>query len=296
MTEIRVGGVPEHFNIPWEIAQNNNLCNLDNININFIKIAGGTGEMLSSLKANKLDVIVAVTESLIAGIAKEKDIDIRLIGTYVESPLIWAVSVSPNNNGDTIKTLEDLRSKRIGISRYGSGSHTMSYVLANQYHIDPNEFIFVVKRDFEGLRQGIRDNEIDAFMWETFMTKPYYDSGVLRKLGEIKTPWPAFSFSSTIEYITKNKVLLEKLLRTIEKATSIFTSQQEEYSKVISERFGLKQEDAIQWFKTVKFSANSTFSLYNLNNTVNILISCGTLSSNVEVKTLYDSSLLNLTS
>jgi len=294
MTEIRVGGVPEHFNIPWEIAQNKNLCNIDGININFIKIAGGTGEMLSSLKANKLDVIVAVTESLIAGIAKEKDSDIRLIGTYVESPLIWAVSVSPNNL-DTIKTLEDLRNKRIGISRYGSGSHTMSYVLANKYHIDPNEFKFVVKRDFEGLRQGIRDNEIDAFMWETFMTKPYYDSGVLRKLGEIKTPWPAFSLSSTKEYITKNKLLLEKLLRTIEKATSIFTNQQEEYSKVLSERFGLKQEDAIQWFKTVKFSANSNFSLDNLNNTVNILINCGTLSSDVEVKTLYDSSLLSLT-
>jgi len=286
MSEIRVGGVPEHFNIPWEIAQNKGLFASNNLNIDFIKIPGGTGEMISSLKANKLDIVVAVTESLIAGIAKEKDADIRLIGTYVESSLIWGVSVSPKS-ADTIKTLADLHGKRIGISRFGSGSHTMSYVMANLNHIDSKDFTFVVKSNFEGLRQGIRDNEIDAFLWETFMTKPYYDSGVLRKLGEIKTPWPAFSFAATKNYIANNKSLVEKLFRTIEKATLIFINGQQEYSKVLSERFGLTPEDAIQWFKTVKFSENSSVSVETISNIMNILINCGTLNSNVEVKNLY---------
>jgi len=291
MSEIRVGGVPEHFNIPWEIAQSKGLFANNNLNIEFIKIPGGTGEMISSLKANNLDVVVAVTESLIAGIAKEKDSNIRLIGTYVESPLVWAINVSPNS-ADTIKTLADLHGKRIGISRYGSGSHTISYVMANFYHIDPKDFTFVIKRDFEGLRQGIRDNEIDAFMWETFMSKPYFDSGVLRKLGEIKAPWPAFSFAATKNYIENNRHLLEKLFRVIEKATLIFIAEQKEYSKVLSERFGLTLEDAIQWFKTVTFSGNSSLSVETINNIVNILINCGTLSSNIEVKSLYESIIL----
>lgn len=51
---------------------------------------GGTGQLISALKANEIDVAIALTEALITGIVK-KTAEYKLVGTYVTSSLNWAV-------------------------------------------------------------------------------------------------------------------------------------------------------------------------------------------------------------
>lgn len=70
---------------------------------------------MSRLKANELDVAIALTESLIAGIAKQTA-EFKLVGTYVTSPLNWAVIVGKESRYEKIA---DLRGEKIGISRIG---------------------------------------------------------------------------------------------------------------------------------------------------------------------------------
>lgn len=41
---------------------------------------------------------------------------------------------------------------------------------------------------------GVDSGAIDAFMWEVFTTKPWFDRKELQYLGEVPTPWPAFVF------------------------------------------------------------------------------------------------------
>ena len=85
--------------------------------------AGGTGQIMSRLKANEIDVAIALTESLIAGIAKQTA-EFKLVGTYVTSPLNWAVIVGKESK---YQKLEDLRGEKIGVSRIGRcvrGGHT----------------------------------------------------------------------------------------------------------------------------------------------------------------------------
>ena len=47
--------------------------------------------MISALKNGEVDVVVALTEGLVKDITTT-DSPIRLLGTYVESPLCWAIS------------------------------------------------------------------------------------------------------------------------------------------------------------------------------------------------------------
>jgi len=54
-------------------------------------------------------------QSLIAGIAK-KTAEFKLVGTYVTSPLNWAVIVGKESK---YQSLADLRGEKIGISRIG---------------------------------------------------------------------------------------------------------------------------------------------------------------------------------
>ena len=67
----------------------------------------------------------------------------------------------------------------IGISRLGSGSHTMGFYLAQLIGIPYDNLSFIVANNFAGLREGIRTGVFDIFLWERFTTKPYFDSGEL---------------------------------------------------------------------------------------------------------------------
>jgi len=76
---------------------------------------GGTGQVMSRIKSSEIDVAIALTESLLAGIAK-KTAEFKLVGTYVTSPLQWAVIVG---KASKYEKLADLKGEKIGISRIG---------------------------------------------------------------------------------------------------------------------------------------------------------------------------------
>ncbi len=80
-----------------------------------------SGVMLEKLEKNEVDIAITVTDGFIAGKASGKPIEIA--GTFVSSPLIWAVACNIQN---TIQSLDELQKWqllnnkiRIGISRFG---------------------------------------------------------------------------------------------------------------------------------------------------------------------------------
>lgn len=96
-------------------------------------------------------------------LVKEQDSEklIYLVGGYTKSPLTWSIAVAPNS---TITSVHHL--KKIGISRYGSGSHIMAIVLAQQLGIS---FEFVVCNDIRGLIDAVTAATCDAFLWYDFL-------------------------------------------------------------------------------------------------------------------------------
>ena len=84
--------------------------------------------MIKNLRAGDVDLVVALTEGLVADISGGSDL--KIIGTYVNSPLCWALSTGAERAD--INGIEDLKGGNFGISRKFSGSHLMAYVLARQ--------------------------------------------------------------------------------------------------------------------------------------------------------------------
>ncbi len=68
MKTIRIGGVPEHFNMPWHYAIENKLFTVEGINLEWTDFPGGTGSMANALKNNDLDMAVMLTEGAIVDI------------------------------------------------------------------------------------------------------------------------------------------------------------------------------------------------------------------------------------
>lgn len=81
--------------------------------------------MITSLRADEIDVGIGLTEGWIAGLGKKRDTSgtasqeggYSLVGTYVESPLYWAISTGVDRSD--ISDVKNLHGKKIGVSRIG---------------------------------------------------------------------------------------------------------------------------------------------------------------------------------
>ncbi len=249
---IRVGGVPEHFNYPFYLARDYGLYKKYNINVDFIIQKCGTGAMISALKQQKVDIIIALTEGLIQEMVTGTTID--LIGTYVESPLCWAICGKSNSK------LKKLKNKKFGISRLGSGSHLMACVYAMQNNWKKNDISFKMVGDFESLRSSVNNDETDVFLWETFTSKPFFDSGELSRLGQITTSWPCFMIATLKDTRIKRIDQLNCFMLCMQEAVQIFKKEKNKMPIQIAQKYNLSIEDVYEWYNKVNITATKSIS------------------------------------
>ena len=222
---IRVGGVPEHFNYPWKMVTELGLDAKHGVRVEFVTQALGTGAMIAAAKAGDVDLIVALTEGLVADIVGTQS-DLRLLGTYVDTPLCWAISAAGARSRHAAaapREVGDLRGKTFAVSRLGSGSHLMACVLALNHGWDPRTDVrFKVVGKFAALRDSVNAGEADCFMWETFTTKPFHDSGEVSRAGEITTPWPCFMVAATRAVVGAKLAAVRGALAAVREAAALF--------------------------------------------------------------------------
>ena len=77
--------------------------------------------MITSLQANEIDIGIGLTEGWVAGLGKApaegRNGGSKILGTYVETPLCWAISTGSKR--EDMRGVEELEGKRIGVSRIG---------------------------------------------------------------------------------------------------------------------------------------------------------------------------------
>ena len=131
MRTIKIGGVPEHFNLAWYLTLKNGEYKAEGINLRWIDYYGGTGAMCKALREGDIDIAVILTEGIIKDIIAGNPS--KIVQTFVQSPLIWGIHVAKNSS---FKTVNELKGTKAAISRYGSGSHLMAYINAENNNWD----------------------------------------------------------------------------------------------------------------------------------------------------------------
>ena len=277
LTKIRVGGVPEHFNLTWHLAMENGLFEKEGIELEWTVFKGGTGQMTKALRDNEIDVCILLTEGIISDIVKGNPS--KLIGKYLNTPLIWGVYTGINN---PVNYYGEIYDKNYAISRFGSGSHLMPIVDANAKKIKIKEEQFQVIKNLEGALESLTENETDAFYWEKYTTKPYVDNGTLKHLGDYVTPWPCFMIAATNNILENQKEAIDKMLKVI-----YFTSKQFMLSPTsvqeVSDRYNQKLEDVESWFHATEWSVNNDISDKLLKNVLHTLHYAGIIDEKPEL-------------
>lgn len=259
MTTLRVAYVPEHFSTPLFFAINHGL--FDGIKIELTPVIEGTGRLIALLNSDSVDIAIGLTEAFVADIAKGRQEEkYKIVDTYVKSPLCWAISTGIDRKD--IQSADDLKGKKIGVSRIGSGSYVMSFVLAHQRNF-PQPFYseFPILSNFKNLRDSVNLkfkegddlSNSDAFMWEHFTSKKYYDNKEIKRIGEIYTPWPSWVITATNKTL-ENPDVIKKFISGLNKGIAHFEKNKEEAVEFISENLDYSKEDAREWLKTVKFN------------------------------------------
>lgn len=259
--------------------------------------------MVTALQSDEIDIGVGLTEGWIAALGKgqaaKQDAGFRIVGTYVETPLCWAISTGARRQ--ELQGVQDLKGKKVGVSRIGSGSYVMSFVLADQQGwLNPSSgsppFPVEVLNTFSNLRDGVNDSTADFFMWEHFTSKRYYDKGEIKRIGEIYTPWSSWKIVAANHLLTpKNwssapnatkpplSPELEDVLDKINKGVKHFENNVEESIQFITSKLDYSEEDAREWLKTVGFSQEvKGVDKAVVDKTVGILQKAGVLGDEVD--------------
>ena len=214
MTTLRIGGVPEHFNLPIHLCIEEGLFAEKGIHVEWVEFPGGTGAMNAALRSDEIDLAVILTEGII------KDIDngnpSSIVQNYVSSSLIWGVHVAQNSS---FQTIEDLKNSRPAISRYGSGSHTMAYIQAEQLGWNTSEIECVVVNNIDTAVEALTAGEAEYFMWEHFTTKPLVDKKIFRRVSDFPTPWSSFVIAATDKYKANHSTTINKFLEVLNEKT-----------------------------------------------------------------------------
>ena len=119
--KLRIGYVPEHFSIPLHFAfENHGLREHASLEA----FPSGTGTMIEAFKESRIDVGIGLTEAWVAGLANHGALVIdsatkpyHIVSEYVSSPLRWALSTGSRR--DDVRSVDDLRGRRVGVSRMG---------------------------------------------------------------------------------------------------------------------------------------------------------------------------------
>jgi ABC-type nitrate/sulfonate/bicarbonate transport system substrate-binding protein len=249
MQIVNIGGVPEHFNLAWYLTLKDGAYKREGINLRWKDYPGGTGDMCKAIRNGDIDMAVVLTEGIIKDIVEGNPS--KIVQTFVQSPLIWGIHVADDSN---YKLVDDLKGKKAAISRYGSGSHLMAFINAQNHGWDLSKDLkFEVVENLDGAINSLSNKSADYFMWEKFTTKPIVDKGVFRRIANCPTPWPCFVIAVRNCFLDEYMNEMRTILDIINKTTSDFKNIPN-IVQTIANRYNQKLGDVKEWLSLTEWS------------------------------------------
>lgn len=288
---LRVVGVPEHFNAPFHIAKERGLY--DNCGVDFAwqTEPKGTGAMAQLLEAEEADLAIMLSEGATARAVAGANL--KVVGTFVNSPLRWGVHV---RQGSGIHSKEELKGKVFGVSRMLSGSHLMAHVMAHQLGWDlSRDAPLKIVGSLDNAKEAMAKGEIDAWLWEKFTTKHLVDSGDWDIVGEVPTPWPCFVFVASARALREQPETIRKVIEATRPVCDEFKANAGgATARYVSENHAMSEAEATEWLSGTHWACSTEVESTTLQQTQEALVTIGQLAEAVPVESLVDASVCRL--
>ncbi len=270
MKKFKIGGVPEHFNYPWRKAIEEKAFDKLNVELHWSDMTGGTGQMIKGLETKSLDIAVLLTEGISKAILQGTNA--KIVDIYVNSPLQWGIHVPKTFVPETKHD-----NHRFAISRYGSGSHLMSYVLAKEEQWQKDSLSFNVIGDVYGGIWALENNEAEYFLWEKYTTQPFVDKGSCTRIGQVNTPWPCFVIACRGDLLTQHAEIIQEIIK-ITKTQAKKIKIDSNSAESIAWRYHLNLTEVKSWLSETEWNTHTIDLPKAIKPTIDFLIDAGLIN------------------
>lgn len=278
MKTLRITGVPEHFNFPWKKVVASQPFLENGIQLDWTDESRGSGQMNKALRDDETDVAIVLTESFLKDF--EEGNPSRIIGFHIKSPLIWGIHIP---GSCPIEKLNQIENPKFLISRMGSGSHLMAFVLAQREGWNPDILEFKIVGNLDGALEAMIPEIPDMFLWEKYTTKPWVDSGKFKRIGEVPSPWPCFVMVASEKALTEfGEVLFQ--LRDLVYKTSAEIQNDPKSPLEIQMRYDLGLEDVKAWLSQTVWETEATISQIEMEQAMEKMKELGIIKSTLRLE------------
>lgn len=274
---LKIGGVPEHFNLPWQLALERNLFQDQHIDLEWSFFAGGTGAMTKALNRGDLDMAILLTEGYFS--ALKENLQALIVKVYIETPLVWGIYTGAHSG---ITHPFTNRQGKTAISRFGSGSHLMSIIDAAQHGVSLAPDSFCEVNSLHGAIDALSNGDAGYFYWEKFMTKPYLQEGLVRLIGDFKAPWSGFLVVAGKEALQNKSDEIYRVLEIMNELCAGF--KQESATPIeLKRRFEMTERDVAEWLNGTTWNTGFDASLESFTNARSALANLKLCSSDLDI-------------
>lgn len=278
MEKLRITGVPEHFNYPWKQVVAGQPFLDAGVELEWINEPRGSGAMNKALRDGSTDLAIVLTESFIKD--KIEGNPAGIIGLHVNSPLVWGIHAS----GKTVdKNLQAFSESPFVISRVGSGSHLMAFLLAKREDWPRENLRFEPIGDLNGAVEWANKGESGLFLWEKYTTQPLVENRILVRIGEIPTPWPCFVLTALPEAVLKFGSLITSL-RDLVYQNAFELRSTGNLAGLISKAYGLDEVGVESWLAQTIWAKNNKLKSSDIELTQNTLFELGLIGKKMAVE------------
>lgn len=278
MKTLRITGVPEHFNLPWKKVVASQPFAAKGIQLSWTDESRGSGQMNKALRDDETDIAIVLTESFLKDFEERNPS--RMIGFHVKSPLIWGIHIpglSPVGN------LNQIEKPQFLISRMGSGSHLMAFVLAQREGWNPENLEFKIVGNLDGALEAMNRDTPEMFLWEKYTTKPWVNSGEFKRIGEVPSPWPCFVIVASEKALFEFGNLVFELRDLVYQASKKLQNNPETPME-IHKAYELGLEDVKAWLSQTTWETEPTISRSDLNKAMEKMKELGIIKSKLSLE------------
>jgi NitT/TauT family transport system substrate-binding protein len=265
---------PNVVHLPVLVAKDLGLYKKEGVEVDTVALAGGV-KVFRALLSGNIDIAMAPGAVTIVGISKGS----KVKGILSNLDKFEASMVVRDN----IKTMADLKGKRIGIQQPGGFAHILSKVILRKGHIDPKDvnFVSIATEDVPALVADQVDTAILHVEQEILAKQKVPSLHAIGRMWELQ-PKQLYQFMAVKDETIKNKAkALQAFVNANIEATRIMYQDKAKVlpilvkytkypEKVVSDTYDFLVKSCI-------WNANSGLSPERVNFTANLMTKVGNI-------------------
>ena len=196
----------------------------------------------TAMIAGEIDMCV-YSGSLLSS-ARLQGVDVVMVASFLNKPL-YRLVVRPE-----IKSVADLRGKRLGITRFGTVTDSMSRLLVGKLGLDPDKDVsYIQVGDVPVLLASLSTGRI---IDGAIIQPPYYlkavASGmrVLVNMQEMDVPVQQTGLNTTQKFIAKNPDVVRRVVKSVIEGIHLMRTNPAVAKRALSKRMQIKDEKEIE--------------------------------------------------